>query len=130
MIVADRSFGHAGHQLRQSITLPGNLVVGRFGTSCYTHTDHHIDRFGDSDHLGLVCNHGLVDRDKDTALEQCCSRLSLFLRRQRMTGKAHLIFYSSNSLVLIPPPAVSSATAVPAGIGTKNTRFLKQSVRN
>jgi len=135
VIAEDCSFGHAGHQLRQSITLPGNLVVGRFGTSCYTHTDHHIDRFGDSDHLGLVCNHGRGPVDsqdtgpvdnQDTAPGQYRFRLSQYLKRQRMPVRAHLIFYSSNSLVLIPPLPRHRQLPCPRVEGLKNASFLEQ----
>jgi len=105
-----RSFGRAAHLLRPSIGHSCSPAVVRFGTGCCTHTCHRIDRFGDSDHrdlgpnLGLVCNHGLGPVDnQDTAPGQYRFRMSQFPKRQRMPVRAHLIFYSSNSLVLIPP---------------------------
>ena len=135
VIVVDCSFGHAGRQPRQSKGHCGSLAPVRFGTSCCSHTyhriDHFVDRFGDSDHLfcnhgrdHLFCNHGRGPVDnQDTAPGQYCFPLSRFPTRQRMPVRAHLFFYSSNSLVLIPPLRKLMATAMPLRSRRKNPDF-------
>ena len=137
VIVVDRSFGRAGRQLRPSKDHSCSLAVARFGTSCCTHTCHRTDRFFDSDHRhdradsdhlvcnhGHVCNHDLVaNQDTDTAPGQYCSRLSRFRERQRVPVRTHLFFYSSNSLVLIPPLRNLMATAMPLRESAKEPRF-------
>jgi hypothetical protein len=124
VIAADCNFDHVGHQPSQSIGHSCSLAVVRFGRSCYTHTCHRIDRFGDSDHLGLglACNHGLF-ANQDIAPGQYRFQMSQFLKRQRMPVRVHPIFYSSNSLVLIPPLPQLLATVMPLGSGLKKPRF-------
>jgi len=103
VIVADRNFGHVERQRRRSKDRSCSLAAVRPGNCCCTRTCRRIDRFADSDHHGLVCNHGPGPVDnQDIAPGQYCP-LPQLLKRLRMPVRDHPIFYSSNSLVLIPP---------------------------